>query len=84
MATYNYKREIDDTGHWNIDNVKYIVGDDNMEHLTEDLGKILPSVQFNLRCDGSNVEIITDKELSGEQETALTNEIATYKSQTGE
>lgn len=80
MAEYIHAREKDATGQWNLDNTLKIDGGGDMIHLVTDLVAAIPTVVFNLRCDGAVATVITDQVLDAGQQTTVTNTIATYKS----
>ena len=84
MAEYIYAREKDATGQWNIDNTQYVDGEGMMVHLVNVLNVDVAPIKFDIKCAGSGLTVITDEDLDAEQQTTVTNTIATYKAETGE
>ena len=78
MATYPFTREFGDIIHSNPSTY-------NVDHVGEpttlaaDIEAALPGIKFEVRCNNSGMEIITDPDLTTEQQTTLTNTVATHK-----
>lgn len=83
MYEYNYTREIDSTGQYNIDNTQYVDGTGDMIHLCDELNTDIPGFKFCAKCTGATATIQTTVELDSAQQTTMTNTITTYKAQTG-
>ena len=78
MPEYIYVREFGDTIHSNPNTYNI---DHNYEpiNLSERIADALPGIHFTKKLNGTECKIITQETLTGEQETALTNVIATHK-----
>ncbi len=84
MAEYTYTRQKDSTGQWDIDNTLYVNGSNEMIHLAATLNTDVPTIKFDMVCNGSVATITTSEALDGAQKTTVDNAITAYKAQLGE